>query len=198
MVQNLSLGPVQVHGNTPAEINLALLELQNRADEQRGLRGRALVHDRVRLSSPTEGSDGVDLQSLQQGSAFTAIALYVAPSTPLLAQPGGTTYVEIASMLRQLINFASPQSLEARLLVEGWGTESGNGKGVAVTQSDGTVIAQVVWNGQGAGLQTGAFTAVTLDTDTTVQVRVKGSSATESVLVQSLVLDMRYAIDVVV
>ena len=197
MSKNLSLGAIQVFGNTVAEINQAFLQLQSRADEQRGLRGRALVHDRLRLDNPTVSDDGVALGILQAGTAAATYPLYLGATTPLLASAPGTTYVELHSLLRQQVNFAQTQSVDGRVIIEGWGTESGNGKGVAVTTSAGAVIAEVTWNGNGTGIQVGTFTTTALNTDQAVQIRVKGASSTESLILQSIVFDLRYSVKVV-
>lgn len=196
MSNNLSEGPVIVMGTTVADINQALLELQERQDKAKGLRGRARVYDRLGISDPSEGADAVSLQVLQAGTAFSLVTFLAQGGTGLLAFKPGTTYVELSANLRQNVNFASGQSIEARVLARAWGTQSGNDKGIAITQSDGTVIAEVLFDGTTQGLKVGDFTAVTLDDDTEVQVRVKGSASTESLLIYGVALDMRFSIDV--
>lgn len=196
MSNNLSQGPTLIADLSVEGINQALLELQERQDNAKGLRGRATVHDRLGISDPSESGDAVSLGVIQAGTAFTNIALLALAGTHLLSYKPGTSYVELSSNLRQRVNFASGQSIEARALVQGWGTQSGTGKGVAITQSDGTVIAEVTWDGTSQGLKSGNFTAVTLSTDTEVQIRVKGAAADESLLLHSVVLDMRFSIDV--
>jgi hypothetical protein len=197
MSRNLSQGIVQIFSMDLSSINLALLDLQNRMDEAKGLRGRAMVHDRLRLDDPTAADDGVSLGILQAGTAFASFPFHADASSPLVALAPGTTYVELSSLLRQQVNFASAQDLEARVLVEGWGTESGSNKGVAITNSAGTVIAEVLWNGATSGLKIGTFTTVTLDTDQVVHLRVKGASATEALILSSVFFDLRYSIDFV-
>lgn len=60
MSNRLSLGPVQVYGDTVADINLALRELQERLDAMKGLRGRSLIYDRMRVDDPTEIKDAIN------------------------------------------------------------------------------------------------------------------------------------------
>lgn len=198
MAQNRSEGVIQIFSPDVLSINAALMDLQNRVDALKGLRGRAMVYDRIRTDNPEEGNDAVTLQSLQAGTAFASIGFQVAAAAPLLASAPGTTYVEVAATLRQQINFASPQGLEARLLVSGWGTESGTGKGVALTTSTGTVLCELTWDGATEAARVGSFTAVTQTTDQVIQLRVKGSSVTESLLLYTVMLDMRYAVDITV
>jgi hypothetical protein len=197
MSGNLSLGTVQIFSLDVGSINLALMQMQERMDEAKGLRGRAMVHDRLRIDNPVVDDDSVSLGVLQAGTAFASIPFHTDASSPLLARAPGTTYVELSPLLRQQVNFASGQQLEARVLVEGWGTASGTQKGVAMTTSTGTVIAEVRWDGVTSGLKVGSFVPSTLKADQPVQLRVKGSSATEALVLSSVVLDLRYAIDVV-
>lgn len=64
MSQNLSQGPVQVFDNSVTSINDALRQIVDRMDENKGLRGRAVIHDRVGVSDPLEASDAVSKQSI--------------------------------------------------------------------------------------------------------------------------------------
>lgn len=188
------MGGIQIFDNTIGSINLALLEVQTRLDELKGLHGRSLIYDRVRANDPTEANDAVTLGSLQEGAAVVTYPFYMAPSTPLGVFAPGTTYVERSSALRQQVNFASPQGLEGRVMVEGWGTGSGSNKGVAITTSSGVVICEVLWSGSTEGLKVGSFTPITLAVDQAVQLRCKGSSATEALVLASVVFDLRYAV----
>jgi hypothetical protein len=195
MSSNLTLGPVQIVSLDMASINLAFQRVQEAIDASVGLRGRAMVHDRLRVDDPSADDDAVSLGVLQAGSAVAAWPFHADSTSPLLALAPGTAYVELSALVRQQVNFASTHQLEARVLVQGYGTGTGNAKGVAITQSDGTVIAEVTWNGTAAGLKVGTFIPVSLTTDQEVQLRVKGSSATEAVILASVVFDLRYAID---
>lgn len=64
MSDRLSLGPVQVTGLSLVEINDALRQLQDRMDEIHGLRGKAFIYDRTRVSAPTIDEDAINLGSL--------------------------------------------------------------------------------------------------------------------------------------
>lgn len=56
-MSNNTEGLIQVFGNSVAEINDALRQVLERLDKQKGLRGRAEVHDRLGASAPTETGD---------------------------------------------------------------------------------------------------------------------------------------------
>ena len=62
VTQARSLGPVQVIGNSVQEINDALRALQQQVDLLRGLSGRVVIYDRVRVSDPVEDDDAVNLR----------------------------------------------------------------------------------------------------------------------------------------
>lgn len=64
MSNNLTRGAFQVYSNSPVEINLILRRIRDELDEIQGLRGRAEIFDRTRVSDPTEASD-----ALTQGAA---------------------------------------------------------------------------------------------------------------------------------
>lgn len=58
MSRNLTLGPVQVVSLDLASLNYALLEVQNRIDALKGLRGETIINDRVRLhQTPVQDLD---------------------------------------------------------------------------------------------------------------------------------------------
>jgi len=61
MASNLSKGPLRVVGNSVAELNRVLAEIQERLDEAAGLRGRARIYDRVGVSAATESGDALQL-----------------------------------------------------------------------------------------------------------------------------------------
>jgi hypothetical protein len=63
MSDRLSQGPVQVFGNSPVEINDALRQISDRLDEAKGLRGRALMFDRLRVDNPLVTKDAVNLDT---------------------------------------------------------------------------------------------------------------------------------------
>jgi len=60
VTDNLTLGPVQVFSNDVSEINLALRLLSERMDELKGLRGRSLIFDRVRVDDAEENKDALN------------------------------------------------------------------------------------------------------------------------------------------
>ena len=194
MVDQLTKGPVQVFDLDIASLNYALRDLSERLDELSGLRGRAMIYDRARVDSPSVDTDAVDLQSLLEQQSRTRLDWIASPGT--VAFTPGTTYAELDQAYRQPLDFANLTSPQARVLVRGWGTESGSNKGVAL--HDGTnVLAEVEWNGSAENTYTGDFTAITLTTDTTVQLRTKGSSATESLILVAVVVEFRVTIEVI-
>ena len=194
MVDNLTKGPVQVIGNDVASINYALRDVQERIDELSGLRGRAMIYDRARIDSPAVATDAVDLQSLLEQESRTRMSFIDHPGMVVFTP--GTTYTEINVAYRQPFDFEDLTTPTARVLVRGWGTESGSGKGIAL--HDGTdVLAQVLWNGNTEALRTGDFTAITLTTDTTLQLHAKGSSATETLIVGFVIVEFSVTVRVV-
>lgn len=195
MANNLNSGPIQVYDNSVASLNLALAQILERLDNASGLRGAATVHDRLGVNAPSASGDAVNLGTLDNAESVSHITLLAMSGVGIVRQPG-TTYVELAATLRLMANFASPQSIEGRVIVQGWGTEAGE-KGVAITESDGTVIAEVAWTGTDEETVTGEFTAVALGVDTEIQVRVKGATATEYLIIRGIILDLRYDIDIV-
>lgn len=54
-----SLGPVQIRLLNVGDINAAFRELVGRIDALKGLRGRTIIYDRVRVSDPVETNDAV-------------------------------------------------------------------------------------------------------------------------------------------
>lgn len=194
MVNNLSDGVVQVFSLDVASINYALRDLGERIDALRGLRGRGATYDRFRVDSPTVDTDAVDLQSLLTQESRFRLSFLTPPGIAI--DPPGTTYAEISQALRQNIDWSDLTDAEARILVRGWGNETGNAKGIAL--HDGTnTICEVEWNGHTESLRTGAFTAVTLTADTQMQLRAKGSSATESLILVAVIVEVKSSIEVI-
>ena len=66
MSDRLSLGPIQVVGNSPFEINDAFRQVSERLDELKGLRGRGMIFDRVRVDDPAVSSDAMTLGSFSE------------------------------------------------------------------------------------------------------------------------------------
>jgi hypothetical protein len=89
MSERLSGGPIFVADNDINSINDVLRRIQDQLDEIRGLRGRALVFDRVQVSDPTDKDDAVDLETLKSGTQTLtnktlsgAVITGAAPATP--------------------------------------------------------------------------------------------------------------------
>lgn len=61
MADNRSQGPVQVMDTSLISINDALRQVQIRLDHLKGLNGRVLTYDRVRVDDPTAAEDAVSL-----------------------------------------------------------------------------------------------------------------------------------------
>ena len=56
-----SLGPIQITGVSVFELNDALQQVMERIDALKGLRGRGMIYDRVRVDDPTVASDAMTL-----------------------------------------------------------------------------------------------------------------------------------------
>lgn len=192
MSSNLNLGPAQIYNLDVASINLALQELSNRIDEIKGLRGRTELWDRAQVSSPTTGTDAVDLGSLTGRESLFHLTFFAGGAAGLLAYQLGTTYAEISNLLRQQINFASPVSLQGRVIVTGRGSQSGNGKGVALTDASGTTLCEVTWNGAAEGIMVGDFTSISNTDDTLCRLYAKGSTASESLILRNVAVEFKF------
>lgn len=75
MANNLTSEPIQVLTNDPLEINAAFSRIQEQLDAARGLRGRATIHDRVKVDDPLVSSDAVNLANRDAGGLLTLAAL---------------------------------------------------------------------------------------------------------------------------
>lgn len=192
MVSNRTGGAIQVSDASALSINLALQQILERIDKVDGLRGPSTTHDRRGVGSPTDSGDAVNAGSLTSRQALFHLTL-VAPPAELLVQPESTSYVEVAEALRTQVNFASPTSLEGRLVVSGWGTDSGSGeKGLALTDDTGATILEVTWAGDSEGTQVGEFTDVALDEDTLTRLYAKGATTDESLIIHSVSVEFRF------
>lgn len=191
MSSNLTLGAVQVLDNSVSSINLALQELLNRIDDIKGLRGRTELWDRAQVSAPTVSTDAVDLGSLTGRESLFHLTFFSGGAAGLVAYQPGTSYVEISSLLRQQINFSAPTSLQGRVVASGFGTQSGSGKGVALTDDSGTTLCEVTWDGATESVRVGDFTTITLAADTLSQLRVKGSAAGESLVLRHVAVEFK-------
>lgn len=191
MVDRQTRGPVQIFHLDLGSINMALRELSERSDEQEGFRGRVISYDRHRIDSPTENTDAVDLGSLVSRESLFHLTLYMGGPVGLLAYQPGTSYVEISTLLRQQVNLSAPTSLQGRMIVSGFGTSTGSNKGVALTDSGGTVLCEVTWTGTDEQVRAGDFTEISVTTDTLAQMRTKGADATESLIIRHAAVEFR-------
>lgn len=192
MSNNLTLGALQVHDNSVLSINLALAEVLERIDQLKGLRGRSEVWDRMQISSPSVATDAVDLGSLTDREALFHLTFLMMGSNGLVAYQPGTTYAEISDQLRQQVNFSVPVSLQARLIVSGFGTQAGSGKGIAMTDASGNTLVEVTWDGSDEGVQVGEFATVSLAADTLTRLYAKGSAAGESLVLRHVAAEFRF------
>src|SRR3972149_4015798 len=77
MSDNLTRAPLQVFDLDISQLNGGLRQIQNQLDEMHGLRGRALVWDRMQVSDPTVSLDALNLGSAGLG---TFVATGTAPT----------------------------------------------------------------------------------------------------------------------
>jgi hypothetical protein len=191
MAGNRSLGPVQLAVFELGAVNRAFRELSERIDRLKGLRGRSLVHDRMRVDDPVEVQDAITLgyQRAQTDQSLFQVA-YLASGTAITFTPGAA-YVEIAPALRRAIDFSVQTVVFARLTVRASGNEAGAGKGVRITDAGGTPAVTVEWNGTAEDTRSSAWVAVGSTADTVTQAQAKGSSATETLTILSITLELR-------
>jgi hypothetical protein len=190
MSNNLTEGVIQVGDVSVFSINAALMQVLERLDHLKGLRGRSETWDRHRVESPAAARDAVDLGSLENREALFHVTL-LATTCGLVVTPG-TTYAEISTLLRQPINFATPVGLEGRLIASAWGTEAGSGKGLALTDASGTVLVETTWSGTDEEVRVGTFTSIDVDTDTVTRLYARASSATETLIITTAAVELRF------
>jgi hypothetical protein len=130
-----------------------------------------------------------EFDRLSQQSLFRVV--YLLSHVAIVSTVPGTSYAEVAAGLRQQLDFARQEVAQARLVVRGWGTGTGDQKGVAVGDADGKTIAEVTWNGSGEDTYVGSWTTVAQTTDTLTRLYAKGASATEALNLISVVLECR-------
>jgi hypothetical protein len=191
MARNRTAGAIQVADNSVASINIALQQVLNRLDTASGLRGPATVNDRLAVSDPADAADAVTKGSLEARITLFQSTLLALGPCGVAAMAPGTTYSEVGRSLRSRVNFAAPESIEGRLIVYAWGSESTQGKGVALYTLDGSPICEVTWNGQDEGVKVGEYSAITALDDQTVAVYAKGSSATENIILRYIAVEFR-------
>ena len=79
MSDRLSMGPIQITSVSVFEVNDALRQVSERIDELKGLRGRGMIFDRVRVDDPTVSSDAMTLGSF--GSSVDVFVTLVTTQT---------------------------------------------------------------------------------------------------------------------
>jgi hypothetical protein len=115
-------------------------------------------------------------------------------NTGVTATTPDTSYTEDAgfTMYRTGVDFRYMDAALARVIVSGIGDEAGNGKGVEIYDTTNAAsIAAVTWDGNAQqNAVVGAWTTCTTITDVVLAVRVKGSSATEDITLNKVVLQL--------
>lgn len=191
MARNRTTGALYVADNTVASINQVLQQIQNILDAIKGLRGPQTLHDRFGVSEPEDDADAVNKGSLVARETLFQSHILASGACGVVAIAPGTTYTDVGPLLRTRINFDASASMEGRLIFNGWGSEAGNGKGVALYTLDGSKICEVEWNGQAEGVRVGEYTSTSGLEDQTVAVYTKGSSATENLVLRSIQIEFR-------
>lgn len=93
MVNNLSLGPVQIFTLETASVNGALRDLSERIDALKGLRGRTEIWDRTRVDDPTQAQDALTLGAAAR--QYGEIYAYDVAGTITIAASGIANKVQI-------------------------------------------------------------------------------------------------------
>lgn len=111
-----------------------------------------------------------------------------------IADPG-TAYAEagVLARCRGKIDFSLLKVSSARVVVSGIGNEAGAGKGVEIYNvTDAVSVCVVTWDGNAQqDALAGSWTAFTPAAEKVLAVRVKGSSATEDITLQSVTLQLK-------
>ena len=94
MSDRLSLGPVQVTGLSLVEINDALRQIQDRMDGIHGLRGKAFIYDKARVSNPVLSDEALNLGTLSD--QVEGLFATVAPPEVADASSAGTSTTTLA------------------------------------------------------------------------------------------------------
>lgn len=185
MSNRQSEGPIQVFTNDVREINDAFAQIGNRLDHLKGLRGRTELWDRVRADDATTDQD-----VLTKGSLATVAQIVFFAHAPVISIRPGTSLVEIHSGLRRQFNFSSTRPTVARLLIRGWGTESGSKRVVVKALTSGATICDCPWTGTTEGFFTGEPTAINVAIDTQLTLSVLSGTATESIILDWVMLEL--------
>jgi hypothetical protein len=180
-----SEGPIQVFTNDVREINDAFAQIGNRLDHLKGLRGRTELWDRVRADDPTADQD-----VLTKGSLATVAQVVFFSNTMVLALRPGESVQEISAGLRRQFNFSGPRPTVARLLMHGWGTESGAKRLVVKNATTGVTLCTCPWTGTTEGYFTGEATTIDTAIDTQLTLNIVASSPTESIALSWVMLEL--------
>lgn len=158
----MSTGQVQIFNATVEEINRALQQLTE--------------------PSTTSGSGGT-----ASAIAIRSQVVFLAPPVGLAVIAPGVNLVELSTGLRRVLNFYGGAMTKARIWCFGSGSESGN-KTVKVITTEGTVLASLSWTGTSEALRIGSISSFSITEDTLLQLHVSGSTATENLVLKSLVV----------
>lgn len=184
MSDRQSEGIVQVWGNSPIEINEALRAITERLDHLKGLRGRTQIWDRIRANDPAADQDVLTRGSLQT----VAQVVFIASPFGLLIRQPGASFVEPFVELRRTFYFTGQQAGTARISMFGWGTESGT-KSLRVTNG-ATILSTLTWSGTNETMRTSDFQVIDVDTDDPLRLTCAMSSATESLILGWMILEL--------
>lgn len=191
MARNRTSGAIQVADNSVPSINVALQQVLNLFDQLKGLRGPATVNDRLAVEEPEDAADAVNKGSLEVRNTLWKEVFLAGGACGLAVITPGTSYDEVGRNLRSRVNFEAPTSIEARIVVNGWGSEAGFGKGVALYTTGGTKICEVTWNGQEEGVKTGDYVELPTLEDSAVAIYAKGASSTENLVLRYVAVEFR-------
>jgi hypothetical protein len=191
MARNRTTGVIQVADNSVPSINVALQQVLNLVDGLKGVRGPATVNDRLAVEEPEDPADAVNKGSLQVRNTLWKEVFLAGGACGLAVITPGTSYTEVGRNLRSRVNFEAPAALEARIVVNGWGSEATFDKGVALYTLDGTQICEVTWNGQDEGVKLGDYVELGALDDSGVAIYAKGSSTTENLVLRYVAVEFR-------
>jgi hypothetical protein len=186
MARNLSEGPIQIHSNDINSINDSLRMIQDRLDRAKGLHGRTQVWDRIRAEDPQEDQDVLT----RGGFGIAARIVFLSWPSPWFVKPG-TSFIEVGSpQTRRRFNFSAGTVSSARLIVHGWGTESGT-KSITIFTEDGTTnIGFVEWTGTSEEFHIGELIVVDQSIDQYLRMGAAASSSTETLVLNQVILDL--------
>lgn len=121
---------------------------------------------------------------------FQARGSYQSYATP------GTTYTEMSAQWRKKVDFSKINAVAFRVVVAyGDADEAGSGKGIEIYDNTGSQqLAEVTWDGSSAQYAlAGSWTTTNIPTaDSILTAKIKASSATESIDVHGVYLQILY------